>query len=135
MDTRWSTTMALRARPFPSPRMPMRPANAAWRSSTTPGLGTVSLRHGRTELWRMFAEDIAALLAHLGHGDFVTLGWSGAGPHSLACAARLPGRCRAAATGAGVAPFLADDLDFLAGMGPENHEEFDAALEGRQALE
>jgi pimeloyl-ACP methyl ester carboxylesterase len=81
------------------------------------------------------AEDISALLDHLGHDDFVTLGWSGGGPHSLACAAMLPGRCRAAATGAGVAPFDADGLDFLDGMGPENHEEFGAAREGRHALE
>lgn len=97
------------------------------------GYGPSSPRPDRTVA--DVAEDIAALLDHLGHDDFVTLGWSGGGPHSLACAALLPGRCRAAATGAGVAPFLADDLDFLAGMGPENHEEFGAALEGRQALE
>ncbi|MFL6131704.1 MAG: alpha/beta fold hydrolase [Nocardioidaceae bacterium] len=97
------------------------------------GYGQSSPRPDRTVA--DLAEDIAALLDHLGHEEFVTLGWSGGGPHSLACAARLAGRCRAAATGAGVAPFLADDLDFLAGMGPENHEEFGAALEGRQALE
>jgi pimeloyl-ACP methyl ester carboxylesterase len=97
------------------------------------GYGASSPRPDRTVA--DVVEDIAALLDHLGHDDFVTLGWSGGGPHSLACAALLPGRCRAAATGAGVAPFLADDLDFLAGMGPENHEEFGAALEGRQALE
>ena len=81
------------------------------------------------------AEDVAAMLDELGHPDFLTLGWSGGGPHALACAALLPDRCRAAATGAGVAPYLADDLDFLEGMGPENHEEFGAALEGRHALE
>ena len=97
------------------------------------GYGQSSPRPDRTVA--DVAEDIAALLDHLGHDEFVTLGWSGGGPHSLACAAGLPTRCRAAATGAGVAPFLADDLDFLAGMGPENHEEFGAALEGRQALE
>jgi pimeloyl-ACP methyl ester carboxylesterase len=97
------------------------------------GYGQSSPRPDRTVA--DVAEDIAALLDHLGRDEFVTLGWSGGGPHSLACAALLPGRCRAAATGAGVAPFLADDLDFLAGMGPENHEEFGAALEGRQALE
>src|SRR3954471_12397013 len=97
------------------------------------GYGQSSTRPDRTVA--DVAEDIAALLDHLGHDEFVTLGWSGGGPHSLACAARLPGRCRAAATGAGGAPFLADDLDFLAGMGPENHEEFGAALEGRLALE
>ncbi len=97
------------------------------------GYGDSSPRPGRTVA--DVTEDVAALLDHLGHDDFVTLGWSGGGPHSLACAALLPGRCRAAATGAGVAPFLADDLDFLEGMGSENHEEFGAALQGRTALE
>jgi pimeloyl-ACP methyl ester carboxylesterase len=81
------------------------------------------------------AADIAAILDHRGDREFVTLGWSGGGPHSLACAALLPDRCRAAATGAGVAPYLAEDLDFLDGMGPENHEEFGAAVAGRHALE
>jgi pimeloyl-ACP methyl ester carboxylesterase len=71
----------------------------------------------------------------LGRGEFVSLGWSGGGPHSLACAAMLPGRCRAAATGAGVAPYHADGLDFLDGMGPENLTEFNAALTGRAELE
>jgi pimeloyl-ACP methyl ester carboxylesterase len=97
------------------------------------GYGESSPRPDRTVA--DVTEDVAALLDHLGHGEFVTLGWSGGGPHSLACAARLPGRCRAAATGAGVAPFLADGLDFLEGMGPENHAEFGAALQGRSVLE
>ncbi len=82
------------------------------------------------------AADIAALLDSLGREEFLTLGWSGGGPHSLACAALLPERCRAAATGAGVAPYdTGGELDFLAGMGPENVEEFGAALAGREALE
>lgn len=38
------------------------------------------------------------------------------GPHSLACAARLPG-CVASLVVAGVAPYDADGLDFLAGQG------------------
>ncbi|NHA68714.1 alpha/beta hydrolase [Phycicoccus sp. CMS6Z-2] len=80
------------------------------------------------------AADTAGLLDHLGRDEFVTLGWSGGGPHSLACAALLPGRCLAASTGAGVGPYGADGLDFLAGMGPENHEEFGLALEGEGAL-
>jgi pimeloyl-ACP methyl ester carboxylesterase len=42
------------------------------------------------------AEDTAAVLDDLGAGTFVTLGWSGGGPHALACAAALPGRCLAA---------------------------------------
>jgi pimeloyl-ACP methyl ester carboxylesterase len=82
------------------------------------------------------AADIAALLDALGRDEFVSLGWSGGGPHSLACAALLPDRCRAAATGAGVAPYdTGGELDFLDGMGPENHEEFGAALAGRHELE
>ena len=67
---------------------------------------------------------MTALLDHLGHDDFVTVGWSGGGPHSLACAAGLPGRCRAAVTGAGWRCTTPRGLDFLDGMGPENHEEF-----------
>jgi pimeloyl-ACP methyl ester carboxylesterase len=80
------------------------------------------------------AADVAAVLDALGSDSFVTLGWSGGGPHALACAARLPGRCLAAATMAGVAPYSADGLDWLAGMGPENIEEFGAAVAGEPAL-
>jgi len=80
------------------------------------------------------ATDVAAILDRLAHDDFVTAGWSGGGPHALACAALLPRRCRAAATLAGVGPFGVGDLDFLAGMGPENVVEFGAACEGETAL-
>jgi pimeloyl-ACP methyl ester carboxylesterase len=80
------------------------------------------------------AADVAAVLDHLGAGEFVTVGWSGGGPHALACAALLPDRCRAAATLAGVAPFDAPGLDFLDGMAPENHAEFGAAVIGAEPL-
>jgi pimeloyl-ACP methyl ester carboxylesterase len=80
------------------------------------------------------AADTAAVLDQLGVDDFVTIGWSGGGPHALACAALLPGRCRAAATIAGVAPYLAEGLDWLAGMGEENVEEFTLTLQGEGAL-
>ena len=80
------------------------------------------------------AGDTAAVLDALGHGAFVTAGWSGGGPHALACAAGLPGRCIAAATLAGVGPSEAGDLDFLAGMGEDNVAEFGAAREGEAAL-
>lgn len=72
-----------------------------------------------------------AVLDHLGIGEFVTAGWSGGGPRALACAALLPGRCRAAATIAGVAPYDADGLDWFAGMAEENHAEYHAAEQGR----
>jgi len=80
------------------------------------------------------AADIAAVLDELGADTFVTLGWSGGGPHTLACAAALPGRCLAAASIAGVAPYPARGLDWLAGMGPENVEEFGAAIAGEAEL-
>jgi pimeloyl-ACP methyl ester carboxylesterase len=80
------------------------------------------------------AEDTAAVLDQLGGDTFLTAGWSGGGPHALACAAELPGRCLAAASIAGVAPYGASGLDWLAGMGPENVEEFGIAVRGEAAL-
>ena len=80
------------------------------------------------------AGDVAEILDALGAGTFLTIGWSGGGPHALACAALLPGRCLAAASVAGVAPREAAGLDWLAGMGPENIEEFRAAEAGPAEL-
>jgi pimeloyl-ACP methyl ester carboxylesterase len=80
------------------------------------------------------AADTAAVLDELGADTFVTIGWSGGGPHTLACAAALPGRCLAAASVAGVAPYQAKGLDWLAGMGPENVDEFGAAVAGEAVL-
>ncbi len=80
------------------------------------------------------AEDTAALLDHLGAGEFVTLGHSGGGPRALACAAAMPERCRAVASLAGVAPFDAEGLDWSAGMGPENVRDFAAAAAGRETF-
>jgi pimeloyl-ACP methyl ester carboxylesterase len=71
-----------------------------------------------------------AVLDGLGARQFVTVGWSGGGPHALACAALLPGRCLAAASLAGLAPAQAEGLDWVAGMGPENVTEFSAAGQG-----
>lgn len=80
------------------------------------------------------AADVAAVLDALGGDTFVSIGFSGGGPHSLACAALLPGRCLAAASVAGAAPYGAEGLDFLAGMGQENIEEFSLAVQGEHAL-
>lgn len=80
------------------------------------------------------AQDTVAVLAALGADTFVSIGFSGGGPHSLACAALLPGRCLAAASVAGIAPYGAEGLDFMGGMGPENVEEFTLAVRGADAL-
>src|SRR5688500_7771343 len=42
--------------------------------------------------------DVAVVLDQLGADRFYTLGWSGGGPHALACAALLPERLIGAAT-------------------------------------
>jgi pimeloyl-ACP methyl ester carboxylesterase len=78
--------------------------------------------------------DVSAILDQLGAGTFVTLGWSGGGPHAAACAALLPDRCLGAALLAGVAPYPADGLDWFAGMGEDNITEFHLALEGEAAI-
>ncbi|KAI9698574.1 MAG: hypothetical protein M1820_007464 [Bogoriella megaspora] len=77
--------------------------------------------------------DIQALLQHLGIKRCFVGGWSGGGPHALACAARLP-ECVATLCIAGVAPADAEDLDFLAGQGEDNIQEFQAAMKGEEAL-
>jgi pimeloyl-ACP methyl ester carboxylesterase len=97
-----------------------------------PGYAGSSPQPGRTVA--SAAEDTVALLAELRAERFVTVGWSGGGPHALACAALLPGRCVAAATLAGVAPYRAEGLDWLDGMGAENVDEFGAATAGVEPL-
>jgi pimeloyl-ACP methyl ester carboxylesterase len=97
-----------------------------------PGYGSSTRQPGRSIA--DVAADLEAVLDHLGAARCVTLGWSGGGPHALACAALLPERVAAAASVAGVAPFGQDDLDFLAGMGEENILEFEAAVAGAQDL-
>lgn len=77
--------------------------------------------------------DVLALLHHLGVDQFVALGWSGGGPRAIACAAILPGRCLAAATMSGLAPYDAEGLDWFDGMGQENVDEFAAAAQGATA--
>jgi pimeloyl-ACP methyl ester carboxylesterase len=78
--------------------------------------------------------DVDAVLAALEIEQFVTFGWSGGGPHALACAALMGDGCRGAAILAGVAPFDASGLDWVDGMGAENLAEFGAAAAGEAAL-
>jgi pimeloyl-ACP methyl ester carboxylesterase len=73
--------------------------------------------------------DARAALDALGRSQYVAVGWSGGGPHALACAALDAPRCRAAWSLAGVVPTNLD-FDWTEGMGPENVEEFALAREG-----
>lgn len=97
-----------------------------------PGYGRSTPQPGRSVA--DVVADTVTVLDHLDAGEFVTMGHSGGGPHALACAALLPDRCVAAASVAGVAPWDAEGLDLMAGMGPENIEEFGLAMKGVEAL-
>jgi pimeloyl-ACP methyl ester carboxylesterase len=96
------------------------------------GYGASSRRPGRS-----VADEVAdalAVLDHVGGDSCVVAGWSGGGPHALACGALAADRVRGVLCIAGVAPYDAEGLTFLDGMGQENHDEFGAALEGETAL-
>jgi pimeloyl-ACP methyl ester carboxylesterase len=78
--------------------------------------------------------DAQAVLDHIGAERSLAAGWSGGGPHALATAARLPDRVAGVLAIAGVAPYGRPGLDFMAGMGEQNIQEFGLAVEGEAAL-
>jgi pimeloyl-ACP methyl ester carboxylesterase len=100
-------------------------------ATSRPGYGDSGRQPGRSVA--DVADDTAAVLAALGAERCLVAGWSGGGPHALACGARLP-QAAAVLVIAGVAPYGAADLDFMAGMGEENVVEFSAALRGEEEL-
>ncbi len=97
-----------------------------------PGYASSDRHPGRTVA--DCAADVSAIADQLGIDRFFVTGWSGGGPHALACATLLGDRVIAGATIAGVAPRDAEGLDWLAGMGEENIEEFGAAEAGDEPL-
>jgi pimeloyl-ACP methyl ester carboxylesterase len=78
--------------------------------------------------------DVAEIADALRLDSFASWGISGGGPHALACAALSDERLKAVASLAAVAPYGADGLNWLEGMGEGNHVEFGKALDGEQAL-
>jgi len=98
-----------------------------------PGYGGSTARRGRTV--GDTADDVAAIADALGIDRFGVWGHSGGGAPALACAARLPDRVVAAACLAGVAPYHAPGLDFTAGMGELNQQEFRAMVADPAAWE
>ena len=113
--------------------LPAREAGLRIVELVRPGYGGSTRQPGRTVV--DVVPLVTALADHLGHERFVSLGWSGGGPHVLATAALLPERCAAALCLAGVAPYDAEGLDYLAGMGEDNIAEFGAAVDGAGPLE
>jgi pimeloyl-ACP methyl ester carboxylesterase len=100
-------------------------------TSSRPGCGRSTRQPGRSVV--DVVSDTEALLAALGADRCVTMGWSGGGPHSLACGARL-GAAAAVLVVAGSAPYDAEGLDWMAGMGEQNVVEFSAAVNGEDQL-
>jgi pimeloyl-ACP methyl ester carboxylesterase len=97
-----------------------------------PGYGGSARRAGRSVA--DCAGDLSAIADALGLARYASWGISGGGPHVLACAALCDERLVAAASLAAVAPYDAAGLDWLDGMGEENHVEFGKVLEGDTAL-
>ncbi len=95
------------------------------------GYGTSDRNPGRSVI--SINNDIAQLLDAKNITKFVSIGWSGGGPHSIANT--FEPRNVGAISLAGVGAFGVDDLDFLEGMGPENHDEFGAALKGEAVID
>lgn len=100
-------------------------------TTSRPGYGS-STRQPQRRVVDVVA-DTAEVLADLGASRCLVAGASGGGPHTLACAARLDGVAGALVI-AGVAPYEANGLDWMKGMGEDNVLEFGAALQGESAL-
>ncbi len=97
-----------------------------------PGYGDSTRQPGRRVVDA--AADVATVLEHLGASRCLVAGWSGGGPHALATGARLPQQVAGVLCIAGVAPYDAQSLDFLDGMGQQNIDEFGLALRGEEAM-
>ena len=100
-------------------------------TTSRPGYGDSSPQPGRSVV--DVAADTAAVLDAIGARRCLVAGWSGGGPHALACGARL-GATAAVLVIAGVAPYGAQGLDWMDGMGQDNVTEFSAALGGEDRL-
>jgi len=96
-----------------------------------PGYGGSTRLKGRTVA--DCAADISTVCDALDIDRLCVWGVSGGGPHALAAAALLPDRVIAAASLASVAPYDAEGLDYLEGMGEQNVEEYAALFEGEDA--
>lgn len=100
-------------------------------SPSRPGYGNSSRNPGRSVA--DVVPDVGTVLNSINADRCVVAGWSGGGPHALACAARLKAAA-AVLVIAGVAPYAVSDLDWMRGMGQDNVEEFSAALAGQDKL-
>ena len=120
-----------------APPLPLFPAAARnglrWVSYDRPGYGGSTPAPGRSV--GSAATYVSAVADALGIDRFAVMGHSGGGPHALACAALLPDRVLGVVSGAGLAPYDADGLDWFAGMAASGVASLRAAAAGRAAKE
>jgi pimeloyl-ACP methyl ester carboxylesterase len=98
-----------------------------------PGYGGSSGQLGQTVA--DCATDVRRLSEVLGFERCVVWGFSGGGPHALACGALLDDLVAAVATIGSPAPFDAPGLDFLAGRSQEDREDHELFLSDRAEWE
>lgn len=96
------------------------------------GYGASSPAAGRTVADT--AADCAFLLTHLGVTRYLVVGWSVGGPHALASAAVSPESVEGVLLIASFAPFDAEGLDYIKGMGAQNVAQFGMAGHGQPAM-
>jgi pimeloyl-ACP methyl ester carboxylesterase len=97
-----------------------------------PGYGGSTRQAGRTVA--DVAADVQLVADAQGWPRFAVTGFSGGGPHALACAALLAGRVTCCAAVATPAPAGAAGVDFFAGRAPGQAGDFRRALRGEPAL-
>ena len=97
------------------------------------GYGSSTPNQGRDVA--AIANDISDVLDALGVDRYASIGGSGGGPHSLALGALRADRCVAVCAIASPTPWEAEGIDWLAGQGEQNQEEWAAALAGPATLE
>ncbi len=98
-----------------------------------PGYGGSSRRPGRSVA--DCADDVRAIRRSMGFERCAVWGFSGGGPHALACAALLTDLVGAAAAIGSLAPSEAPGLDYLDGMVDDNREDIEIFRSDRELWE
>jgi len=100
-------------------------------TTSRPGYGDSTRQPGRSVV--DVVADTTTVLAAIGAERCLVAGWSGGGPHALACAARLEAAA-AALVIASFAPYGAEGLESMAGLDEDDETEDEAALPGEDRL-
>ena len=129
-------TPVFRIQGTPSSRLQRNPDSSVRRDlgvrylmADRPGYGASTRKPGRGIA--DVADDLAALLDHLGIDSIPAMGTSGGGPHVLALAARHPERLSAVTVVVGGSPLAADEVKDLVGV---NARGYALAEQGWQPL-